>query len=651
MTEKKPASHALRLSIGLLALAVNPTIARVTSAAPPTATEALSLSPVQADIAYDLVPDQELAKCTVRDLQVDSWSGWEVLSPNGLTLRVFVDTNGDKKVDLWCYYAQGTETYRDIDANFNGKADQYRWLGTNGTRWGMDPDEDGFIDRWKTISAEEVSEEAILAIQKQDQRRFQRLFPSESDLVEAGLGIDLTQVILEQIATATDQFASFSASQGQLTGTSRWLQFAAQRPGTIAKGMGSATSDFTLYDNAVALFSTPTQNDLKTGQLFLGSLLRIEDRWCLLGLPSFDQQQALLASGVPLNPRQSTDLTMQNASISEATQISEVTQGIITELEKIDRQISNMPFEPNSQNEQLTTLNQRRADLLEKMFDATENDVDKETWARQLSDMLAIGAQTGTYPGAVERLALFTKKLESQRLPGEAYATYQNITTIFLVNQLAQDDFTNVLNQYVQQLEDFTRDYPQSEQASQALNQLAIQKEFNNEQEQAAELYRRIANQYPESTEAEIASGALKRIESIGKRIDLRGRTINGASFQLSSLRGNLIVLHYWATWCSPCLQDIKALQQIEASYRNRNVKIVGVNVDVSADKTKQFLGENPLSWPQLYEVGGMEGSGLSKALGIQTLPAMLLIDEDGKVVSNNLQIDQLRGELTKRAR
>lgn len=645
MTEKKPASNALRLSIGLLVLAVNPTITRVASAAPPTATEALSLSPVQADIAYDLVPDQEQSKCTVRDLQVDSWSGWEVLSPNGLTLRVFVDTNGDKKVDLWCYYSQGTEIYRDIDANFNGKADQYRWLGTNGTRWGMDPDEDGYIDRWKTISAEEVSEEAIRAIQKKDQRRFQRLLAGESELLAAGLGTDLTQAILEQISAAKDQFASFSASQSQLSGTSQWLQFAAQRPGTIAKGIGGATSDYTLYDNAVALFSTSTQNDLKTGQLFLGSLLKIEDRWCLLGLPSFDQQQALLASGLPLNPRQSTDMSMQNASISEAT------QGIITELEKIDRQISNMPFEPNSQNEQLTRLNQRRADLLEKMFDATENDVDKETWARQLSDMLAIGAQTGTYPGAVERLALFTKKLESEQLPGEAYANYQNITTIFLVNQLTQDDFSNVLNQYVQQLEEFTRRYPQSEQASQALNQLAIQKEFNNEQEQAAELYRRIANQYPESTEAEIASGALKRIESIGKRIDLRGRTINGASFQLSSLRGNLIVLHYWATWCSPCLQDIKALQQIEARYRNRNVKIVGVNVDVSADKTKQFLIENPLSWPQLFEEGGLEGSGLSKALGIQTLPAMLLIDEDGKVISNNLQIDQLRSELTRLAR
>ena len=46
----------------------------------------------------------------------------------------------------------GIEVYRDVDANFNEKADQYRWLATAGTRWGLDPNEDGVIDSWKMIS-------------------------------------------------------------------------------------------------------------------------------------------------------------------------------------------------------------------------------------------------------------------------------------------------------------------------------------------------------------------------------------------------------------------------------------------------------------------------------------------------------------------
>ena len=67
-------------------------------------------------------------------------------------LRRFLDTNGDNKVDQWCYFKDGIEIYRDIDANFNNKADQYRWLGTAGTRWGLDDDENGQIDSWKVIS-------------------------------------------------------------------------------------------------------------------------------------------------------------------------------------------------------------------------------------------------------------------------------------------------------------------------------------------------------------------------------------------------------------------------------------------------------------------------------------------------------------------
>ena len=643
MIKKQLASTNLRVAIGFFALSAIWTSPFDAAATPPTAIEALSLSPVQAGIPYDLVKTAEQSQCTVRDLQRGSWNGWEVLSPDGITLRVFADTNGDKKVDHWCYYSQGAEIYRDIDENFNGKADQYRWLGTSGTRWGMDPNEDGYIDRWKTISAEEVSEEAILAIQKNDQRRFRRLLATEPELIEAGLGLELTQSLLEKISAANEEFANLSTQQKQLTETSRWLQFAAQRPGTIAGGTGGATSDFTLYENAVALFSTATESELKTGQLFLGSLIKVGEGWRLLGLPSFDQQQALLESGLTLSSGQTSTIGMANAAISEANQT------MITELEAIDQQIATIPLEPNSTNSRLAELNQRRANLLEKMFDAAESDIDRETWARQLCDMLAIGAQMGTYPDASKRLDLFTQKLKTQQSPGESYGVYQNITTVFLVNQLAQDDFTTVLSQYVQQLEDFVQVYPQSEQAPQALNQLAIQKEFNNESKSAAELYQRIANQYPDSPEVEIALGALRRIESIGKRIDLRGKTLNGASFQLSSLRGNLVVLHYWATWCSPCLQDIKALQQIEAKYRGRNVKIVGVNVDVSNEKTKQFLNQSRIPWTQLHEEGGLEGSGLSKALGIQSLPAMLLIDEEGKVLSNDLRIDQLQSELAKR--
>ncbi len=63
-------------------------------------------------------------KCTIKAEKVDGQTGWVVRDPHGQILREFVDTNGDNVVDRWSYFKDGIEVYRDIDSNYNGKADQ-----------------------------------------------------------------------------------------------------------------------------------------------------------------------------------------------------------------------------------------------------------------------------------------------------------------------------------------------------------------------------------------------------------------------------------------------------------------------------------------------------------------------------------------------
>ena len=101
-------------------------------------------------------------------------------------MRRFYDTNGDNYVDMWCYFLNGVEVYRDIDSNFNNKADQYRWFNTAGTRWAIDKNEDGKIDSWKVISPHEVAEQVVLAIKNRDPERFALLLITPSELSQAG---------------------------------------------------------------------------------------------------------------------------------------------------------------------------------------------------------------------------------------------------------------------------------------------------------------------------------------------------------------------------------------------------------------------------------------------------------------------------------
>ena len=104
-------------------------LAAAAQAAKPTPSDALKLVPVLSDVEFDRPAPADIEKCVVDVETVGGISGWVVKSESGQILRRFLDTNGDNKVDQWCYFKDGIETYRDIDANFNNKADQFRWLG------------------------------------------------------------------------------------------------------------------------------------------------------------------------------------------------------------------------------------------------------------------------------------------------------------------------------------------------------------------------------------------------------------------------------------------------------------------------------------------------------------------------------------------
>src|SRR6185312_15973452 len=175
-----------RLTAVLIAILVASATRSSIAADPPSPAQALSLQPMQPLVEYSIPTKEEAAQCTVKLEKEDKSSNWVVTNHNGEILRRFYDTNGDNYVDMWCYFLNGVEVYRDIDSNYNNKADQYRWFNTAGTRWAIDRNEDGRIDSWRVISPHEVAEQAIFAIKTRDPARFELLVLSPSEL--SGLG-------------------------------------------------------------------------------------------------------------------------------------------------------------------------------------------------------------------------------------------------------------------------------------------------------------------------------------------------------------------------------------------------------------------------------------------------------------------------------
>jgi thiol-disulfide isomerase/thioredoxin len=103
---------------------------------------------------------------------------------------------------------------------------------------------------------------------------------------------------------------------------------------------------------------------------------------------------------------------------------------------------------------------------------------------------------------------------------------------------------------------------------------------------------------------------------------DLEFVGVDGGSVQLSQLKGNVVLLNVWATWCGPCKQELPLVQKMYDSYSDRNFVVVSVNVDADRRRVNAFLKQFNISLPVYY--AAPEDAGPLTAGGI---PYRALID------------------------
>ena len=209
--------------------------------------------PIHTDVEIDRPSSAEAAACKIFAKKIDGVTAVLIESPDGFLLRSFVDADGNGVVDQWRYFKDGLEVYRDIDSNGNNRADQYRWFHGAGSRWGIDRDEDGKVDAWKAISAEEVSAEIVAALAARDAARFQRVALTPTELRTLGLGTERAKAIQAKIESLEKQFTRLAGEQKGVKAGTKWMQFSASRPGMVPAGTAGSTKDLQVYENVVAI--------------------------------------------------------------------------------------------------------------------------------------------------------------------------------------------------------------------------------------------------------------------------------------------------------------------------------------------------------------------------------------------------------------
>lgn len=101
-----------------------------------------------------------------------------------------------------------------------------------------------------------------------------------------------------------------------------------------------------------------------------------------------------------------------------------------------------------------------------------------------------------------------------------------------------------------------------------------------------------------------------------------------GENMRLAEMRGEVVMINFWASWCGPCRQEMPILEELYNRYSRAGFTILGVNVEPDPAEADKILNDIKISFPVLYDTE----SKVSKLYNVEAMPSTILIDRDGNM-------------------
>lgn len=596
-------------------------------AQPPAVTvdEALRRQPKQAGVEVSTPSPAQAAQCKVDTIPNKNDPkmplGYVVRDPAGNPVRQFVSYDG-KTFNIVAYYVNGVEAYREVFPPAAGEPHQYRWLGPNGTKWGLDRDRDGRIDEWVVLSPEELSQELLQAILTRDAKRAEALTVSKANLDQLGLPQAEAQKLLARAAGASKKTLD-AADALKLTPDAKWgsIQLGAPQA-TPADAMGARDDLVVHRTGTVLILDGKEAKEHKT--LLTGELVQIGRAWKLVDGPGGPSNDSASAPMIPENLRD-----------------------LVLKLNDIDKEMPNPPTR-----EAIAAYNGKRAAVLEQIV-AKADPAHQEVWIKQLADSLSGAADVEKPDGPhVTRLKAIKESLSKGA--NRALAAYVAFRHLQAENNIALATNTGPVEPIQEKwragLEDFIKTFPTSDEAPEAVLRLAMALEYAKDGEaKAKEWYAKLAKDYARSPQAPKGAGAVKRLESVGKPLELAGPNLaTGQAFDAASLKDKAVVVYYWASWSQSLADDAKKLNALVKEYGGKGLEVVTVNLDHDARTASDAVTTHKLPGTHLFAPGGLDGSPLASNYGVLVVPHVFVAGKDGKVVSRTAQAATVEEDVKK---
>ena len=128
--------------------------------------------------------------------------------------------------------------------------------------------------------------------------------------------------------------------------------------------------------------------------------------------------------------------------------------------------------------------------------------------------------------------------------------------------------------------------------------------------------------------------------------MDLKFTAVDGRTVDLATLRGKVVLVDFWASWCQPCLLEIPRVVEAYHKFHDKGFEFVGISFDRDKTALRRTTGQKRMTWPQYFD-GKVWQNDYALKYGIHSIPTMWLIDKKGRVATTNGRED-LAGQVEK---
>ena len=206
---------------------------------------------------------------------------------------------------------------------------------------------------------------------------------------------------------------------------------------------------------------------------------------------------------------------------------------------------------------------------------------------------------------------------------------------------------------YVINLDDFEKsvrelrgEFPKRDEPYELLLVLAKNRFWDDQMDKARAGAAELAASSAPPSIAEDARSMLKRFERLGRPLGFKFTALDGRNVDLEGMRGKVVLIDCWATWCPPCLREMPHVKAAYDRFHSKGFEVVAISSDDDREALEKFVKENRIPWPQYFDGKG-ELNQFARQFDVGGIPTMWLVDRKGVLRDLNA-VKNLTGKIEK---